>query len=56
MPPNHGFRRDDNERLIPLGPHMLGHNPEKAINPVEVWPRISTLQGYELLAKGEILQ
>jgi hypothetical protein len=56
MPPNHGFGRDDNERLFPLGPHMLGDNPEKAINTVEMWPRVSTFQGHELLTKGEILQ
>jgi hypothetical protein len=35
---------------------MLDHNPEKAINTIEVWPRVSTLQGHELLTKGEILQ
>src|SRR5689334_7855690 len=56
MPPNHGFGRDDNERLFPPGPHMLGDNPEKTINAIEMWPRVSTLQGHELLTKDEILQ
>ncbi len=56
MPPSHGFGPDDNESPFPLGPQMLGDNPEEAINMVQMWPCISTLQGHELLTKGEILQ
>ena len=38
MPPNHGFVTIT-KRLFPLGPHILGGNPEKMINMATFYSR-----------------
>ncbi len=56
MPPHNSLGSDDNESLLPLRPQPFGDNPEQPIKSSEPRPRISSLHGQKLLAKGQIFQ
>ena len=50
------FRRDNDERLLPLRPEPTDGNPEELVQEAEAGPRISPLQDGELLAKNQVLE
>jgi hypothetical protein len=56
MPTNDGFRRDDDERLLPRRPDPPSDYPEKLIEEVETRARMPTLKSDELLTQSEILE
>jgi hypothetical protein len=56
VPPNHRFRGDDNEGLLPAGPNSPSNNPEELIEETEDRPRTPPLQHRELLPKREIFK
>ena len=56
MPFDHGFRIHDNERVDPFGPDLSQENPESSIDARNPGPRMTPLEGRELLTQGEILQ
>jgi hypothetical protein len=56
VPPNHCFRRDDEEGLFPSRPDPPGDYPEELIEGVDARARMSTLQRDELLTQSEILE
>jgi hypothetical protein len=51
-----GFRRDDDEGLLPSRPDSPSDYPEELIEKAETWAGMSTLQRDELLTQSEILQ
>ena len=56
VPADERFRRDNDERLLPLRPEPTDGNPEKLVQEAEAAPRMSALQNGELLAKNQVLQ
>jgi len=56
VPPDDGFRRDDNEGLLPSGPDPPSDYPEELIEGSEARARMSTLQRDELLTQNKILE
>jgi hypothetical protein len=56
VPPNHRFRRDDDEGLLPTRPDSPGDYPEEFIEKAEDRPWTAPLQHSELLPEREILQ
>jgi hypothetical protein len=56
VPADERFRRDNDERLLPLRPEPTDGNPEKLVQEAEAGPRMSALQNGELLAKNQVLQ
>jgi hypothetical protein len=56
VPPNHGFRRDDDEGLLPTRPDSPSNYPEEFIEEAEDRPWTAPLQHSELLPEREILQ
>jgi len=56
VPPDHRFRRDDDESLFPSSPKPTDGNPKELVEDVEAWPRAPALQHGELLAEHEVLE
>jgi hypothetical protein len=56
VPPDDGFRPDENENLPPSRPEAAGHDPEELIERTQPRLRMLALQYHELLAEGEVLQ
>jgi hypothetical protein len=56
VPPNHGFRRDDDEGLLPTRPDSPSNYPEEFIEEAEDRPWVAPLEHSELLPEREILQ
>ena len=56
VPPNHGFRRDDDEGLLPTRADSPSNYPEEFIEEAEDRPWMAPLQHSELLSEREILQ
>ena len=56
MPADDGFRRDDEEGLLPSRPDPPSDYPEELIEEVEARARMSTLQRDELLTQSKILK
>jgi len=56
VPTHHGFRRDDNEGLLPSRPHPPSDYPKELIEGSEARSRMSTLQRDELLTQNKILE
>jgi hypothetical protein len=56
VPTHHGFRRDDNEGLLPSRPHPPSDYSEQLIERSEARARMSTLQRDELLTQNKILE
>ena len=56
MPAHHGFRCDDDERLLPFRPESEGGDPEQLVNDAKVRTRVSPFQHRELLAKDQVFQ
>ena len=54
MPAHHGFRRDDDERLLPFRPESEYGNPEYLVNDAKVRALASPLQHSKLLAKHQV--
>jgi hypothetical protein len=55
MPTNDGFRRDDDERLLPRRPDPPSNYPEEFIEEAEARATMPTLKSDELLTQSEIL-
>ena len=55
VPADDGFRRDDDERLLPRRPDPPSDYPEELIEKPETRARMSTLQSEELLTQSDIL-
>jgi len=56
VPADDGFRRDDDERLLPRQPDPPSDYPEELIEKPETRARVSTLQSEELLTQSDILE
>jgi len=56
MPPDHRFRRDDNEGLLPTRPNSPSNYPEESVEGAKAWPSMPPLQHGELLAEHKVLQ
>jgi len=56
VPPDHRFRRDEDESLFPSRPEPTDSNPKELVEDVEAWPRASPLEHGELLAEHEVLE
>jgi len=56
VPADYGFRRDDDEGLLPNRPDPPSNHPEELIEKPETRARMSTLQRDELLTQSEILE
>jgi len=56
VPADHGFRRDDEEGLLPSQPDPPNDYPKELIEEGETRARMVTFQHSELLAEHEILQ
>jgi hypothetical protein len=56
VPTDHCFRRDHNERLLPLGPKPTDRDPEELVQDTEYGPRAAPLQHGELLPEHEVLE
>jgi len=56
VPTHDGFRRDDNEGLLPSRPHPPSDYPEELIGGSEARARMSALQRDELLTQNQILE
>lgn len=56
VPADDGFRRDDDEGLLPNQPDPPGDYPEEPIEETDARARVSTLQRNELLTQSEILE
>jgi len=56
VPADDGFRRDDEEGLLPSLPDAPSDYPEELVEEAEPRARMSTFQHGELLPEHEILQ
>jgi hypothetical protein len=56
MPMNDGFRRDDDEGVLPRRPDPPSDYPEKLLERPETRARMPTLKSDELLTQSEILE
>ena len=56
MSADDGFRRDDDEGLLPRRPDPPSDYPEEVIEKPETRARMSTLQSEELLTQSDILE
>jgi len=56
VPADDGFRRDQDERILPSRPDPPSDYPEELIEKPETRARMSTLQHDELLTQSEILE
>jgi hypothetical protein len=56
VPPDHRFRSDQKESLLPSGPEPVRQNPEGPIEYRQLWPGMPSLQRCELLAQSQILK
>ena len=56
VPADDGFRRDQDEGLLPSRPDPPNNHPEEPIEKPETRARMSTLQHDELLTQCEILE
>jgi hypothetical protein len=56
MPTAHGFRRDDDEGLLPTRPDSLSNYPEEPVEGAKDWPLMPPLQHGDLLAEHKVLQ
>jgi hypothetical protein len=56
VPPDHRFRSDDNEGLLPTGPDSTSNDPEEFVEQAEDRPWTAPLQNGELLSEREVLQ
>ena len=56
QPAGDGFRRDQDEGLLPIRPDAPSNHPEELIEMPETRARMSTLEHDELLTQSEILE
>jgi hypothetical protein len=56
MPTGHGFRGDQEERLLPGGPEAASEHSEEFVGRAEFGPGMLALQYGELLPQRQILQ
>jgi hypothetical protein len=56
VPTHHGYRRDDNEGLLPSRPHPPSDYPEELIEGSEARARMSPFPRDELLTQNKILK
>jgi len=56
VPADHGFRRDDDEGLLPAGPGSASNYPKEPVEGTKARSRMPTLQHGELLTQGKILE
>ena len=56
MPPDHRFRGDDDEGLIPTRPDSPSNYLEEPVEAAQAWPSMPPLQHGELLSEHKVLQ
>jgi len=56
VPQNYSLGCNHDQRSFPSRPEPTGGDPEELVERTYSWPRMSTLQHGELLAKGKILE
>ncbi len=56
MPPDHRFRGDDDEGLIPTQPDSPSNYLEEPVEAAQAWPSMPPLQHGELLAEHKVLR
>jgi len=54
VPAHNRFRRDDDERLLPLRPQPTDGNPEELVKQIESRPRTTPFQHGQLLTQHEV--
>jgi hypothetical protein len=56
MPPDHRFRSDDDEGLLPIRPDSPSNYPEEPVEDAKAWPPMPPLQYGQLLTEDKVLQ
>jgi hypothetical protein len=56
MPPDHRFRGDDDEVLLPTRPGSASNYPEELVEGAKAWPSMPLLQHSELPPEHKVLQ
>jgi hypothetical protein len=56
VPAGHGFRRNDDQALLPTGPDLPGNNPEEPVEGAKSWPWMAPFQRGKLLTQGQVFE
>ena len=56
VPASHGFRRNDDQALLPTGPDLPGNNPEEPVEGAKSWPWMAPFQRGKLLTQGQVFE
>lgn len=56
VPPNNGFRKNDDKELSPVGPELTCREPEQFVGQPKFGSRMATLKDCQLLSQDKIFQ
>ena len=56
MPSDHGFRRNDDQALLPARPDSPCHDPEELVERSQARPRVAPFENCKLLAQGQVFE